>query len=106
MAHVVRTLTAEPEWPGEWERRTRTRRSGASGCTRISTARGDGDQSRVRRRHLADDAMRRRSAFGNGSARPIRGLASTADRRWAATFSLLLALGSNFDGELPNQREG
>ena len=77
----------------------------ASGCTRLSAARGHGDQSRVRGRHLADDAERGRSAAANCSARPVCGRASSADPRRAATISQLLALGSALDGALSNQRE-
>ena len=43
-----------------------------------------------------------RSAASNGSARPIRGLASSADRRRPATLSQLLTLGSRLDRALSN----
>ncbi len=95
MALVVRGVAAEPnDCRGEWQRGARAGSSCASGCTRISAARGDGDRSGVRGRPLADDAERGRSAAANGSARPVRGLASSTDRRRPAAFSQLLALGS------------
>src|SRR5205823_806763 len=54
---------------------------------------------------VADDAEPRRSAAGRGSARPVRGRASSTDGRRPATVSLLLALWSPIDGALSNQRE-
>ena len=89
----------------EWERGARAGSGCASGCTRISAAHGDGDRSGVRGRPLADDAEPGRSAAANGSARPVRGLASSTDRRRPAAFSQLLAFGSPLDGALSNQRE-
>ena len=41
----------------------------------------------------------------DGSARPVRGLASSTDRRRPAALSQLLAFGSPLDGALSNQRE-
>ena len=60
---------------------------------------------RVCGRHLADDAERGRSAAANCAAGPVRGRASSAEPRRAATISQLLALGSALDGALSNQRE-
>ena len=60
---------------------------------------------RVRGRPLADDAEPGWSAAANGSAWPIRGLASSADRRRPATLSQLLAIGPPLDGALSHQRE-
>src|SRR5258708_27874273 len=106
MARVISGVTAEPiDWRGEWERGARAATRCASGCTRLLAARGHGDQSRVRGRHLADDAERGQSAAANRSARPVRGRASSAAPRRPATISPLLALGSPLDGALSNQRE-
>ncbi len=91
--------------PGEWKRRARAGSGCASDCTWISAARGDGDRSRIRGRPLADDAERGRSAAASGSAGPVRGPASSTERRRPAALSQLLALGSALDGALPNQRE-
>ena len=102
MARVVRGIAAEPN---KWKRRAHAGSSRASGRTRISPARGDGDRSGVRGRPLADDAKSGRSAAANGSARPVRRLASSTGRRWRAAFSQLLALGSSLDRALSNQRE-
>ena len=41
----------------------------------------------------------------SGSARPVRGLASSTDRRRPAALSQLFALGSSLDGALSDQRE-
>ena len=106
VALVVRGVAAEPgDRRGEWERGARAGGSRASGRARISAARGDGDRSRVRGRPLADAAERGRTAAAGGSARPVRGHASSADRRRAATVSQLLALGRPLDRALSNQRE-
>ena len=47
----------------------------------------------------------RRSAAGRGSARPVRGRASSTDGRRPGAVSQLLALGRPIDGALSNQRE-
>ena len=98
-------LQSQTTAAGERQRGARAGSGCASGCTRISAARGDGDRSRVRGRPLADDAEPGRSAAANGSARPVRGPASSTDRRRPATLSQLFALGSPLDGALSNQRE-
>src|SRR5271156_2695362 len=106
MAVIVRGVIAEPNvGNGEWERGARTGSRVPSGRTRISAARGNGNRSGIRRRHLADDAERGRSAPANGSARAVRGLASSAGHRRPSTFSQLLALRPPLDGVLSNQRE-
>ena len=93
MARIVRGVAAEPiDRRGERQRGARAGSRRASGGTRISAARGDGDRSGVRGRPLADDAKSGRSAAANGSARPVRGLASStrppaARRCFAATRS-------------------
>ena len=103
---VVRGVAAEPDDAArEWQRGARAGSSGASGRPRISPARGDGDRSGVRGRPLADDAEPGRSAAASGPARPVRGPASSTDRRRPAALSQLLALGSPLDGALSNQRE-
>ena len=57
MALVVRGIAAEPnDWRGEWQCGARAGSRRASGCAGISTARGGGDRSGVRRRPLAVDA--------------------------------------------------
>ena len=76
---VVRGVAAEPI--GRRGRRQRGARAGsrrASGCARISAARGDGDRSGVRGRPVADDAERGRPA---AARRPCP--AST----WSCAFS-------------------
>ena len=87
-------LQSQTTGAGEWQRGARAGSGRASGCTGISAARGDGDRSGVRGRPLADDAERGRSAAASGSARPVRGRASSTDRRRPAALSQLLALGS------------
>ena len=79
-------LQSQTTAAGEWQRGARAGSSCASGCTRISAARGDGDRSGVRGRPLADDAEPGRSAAANGSARPVRGLASSTEPPAARHF--------------------
>ena len=96
MARLVRGVVTQRH-RCRWRRKRGPRASGgcASRCTGISFARGDGDRSRVRRRPVADDAEPRRSAAAGGSARSIRGRASStgaaaelgAGRCFAATRS-------------------
>src|SRR5262245_55980619 len=106
MALVVRSVTAEPdECLRQRERGARAGSSRASGSARIPRALGDGDQSRVRRRPLADNEESGQSVADNGSAGAVRGLASSADAGSPATLSQLLALGQPLDGALSNQRE-
>src|SRR5262249_8631794 len=106
MALIVSGVTAQQnDRRGKWKRGTRAGRSCAYGCARISAGGGDGNQQRARGRPLADDAKPGRSAAASGSARTIRGLASSADRRRPSTFSELFALKSPLDGALSNQRE-
>ena len=74
-------LQSQTDVRGEWQRGTRAGCGGTSGGAGISAARGDGNRSRVRGRPVADDAEPRRSATARGSARSVRGRASspTAD---------------------------
>ena len=105
LERALRIEALSPGWRSSFEallqsqdarERQRGARAGsgcASGCTGISAARGDGDRSGVRGRPLADDAEPGRSAAADGAARPVRGLASSTDRRRPAALSQLLAFG-------------